>query len=430
MRKYVLLALVMGCSTATSTAPHTGNLSVTVAAPAGLAQVTITGPGGFTKTITSSTTLAVAPGTYTVAATDLTSKDTIVATVYHATVTGSPATIAIGSTATVSVSFAVRPGSGALWVVGGSASGPNTANGAIGFTVAQLRASGSVTPAVHLAFPVTPGGNIDPNTVAVDPQGNLWVANDNSNSLVEYPVSALSASGSPTPSVTVQLPAGSVTDAMAFDTSGNLWAGNEVTNTIVEYAASQLTASGSPTPAVSITAVIDSSGTGGYPMALAFDSHGNLWVSNSDNYTITAYTPSQLTASGQVVPARILKNTASVVFPYGMAFDAAGNLWLATLGNLVELSAASLATSGTQAPAVILALPDANNSPITTIAFDNSGDLWYSDFNHATISELVPSQLSASGSVTPTVAIVYGPTPLFYGTSIAFSPHPAALPLH
>ncbi|HZS60041.1 MAG TPA: hypothetical protein VFA43_12280 [Gemmatimonadaceae bacterium] len=419
-KKIVLLALVVGCSSST-TAPHTGSLKVTVDAPAGLDTVTIAGPGGFTKKITSSTTLAVAPGSYTVAATDIASKDSIVGIVYDAVVTGSPATIAVGATATVSVGFAVRPGSGAMWVVGASASAPNTANGAIAYTVAQLRASSSARPTVHLAFPVTPGGNIDANDVAIDGQGNLWVANENSNTAVEYGVSALSASGSPTPVVTLQQPASSLTTSLAFDANGDLWVANGLGNAIVEFTPSQLTSSGSPTPAVTITSEL--------PEAIRFDSHGNLWALNSTDGLLYGYTPGQLAASGQPVPSVTL-SFDTIPALYSMAFDASGNLWLTALASLVELSSSSLATSGTPTPAVTLTLPNADSYIIASIAFDNGGDLWYSDIFHATIAELVPSQLAATAKVTPTVALAYGATPLFYGTAIAFSPHTPALPLH
>jgi hypothetical protein len=189
----------------------------------GTPQVTVTGPGAFKKTLTSSATLTgLVPGSYAITATDVTTTDAIVASVYHPTVTGTPATVTVGGDAAASVSYAARPGSGGLWVVGGIASTSSTANGAVEYSVAQLHASSSATPAVQLQFPVTAGPNIDPNDIAIDGQGNLWVANDNSNTLVEYPASSLGASASPTPAVTLQLPASSITLALAFDANGDL----------------------------------------------------------------------------------------------------------------------------------------------------------------------------------------------------------------
>lgn len=420
MKKIALVVLVIGCSS--STAPGTGKLTVTVAGLDSVsASVTVTGPSGYKKTVATTTTLTgLAPGSYAITAATVTSPDAIVGSVYLPTITGSPAAVTAGGDAAASATYAMRPGTGTLWVVGALGSTPNTANGAIGFNVAQLRTSSSGTPAVHLTFPVTPGGNVDANDVAIDAQGNFWVANENSNTAVEYAPSSLNASGTPTPVVTLQQPVGSYTTSLAFDANGDLWVANGLANTVVEFTANQLTSSGSPTPAVTITTVL--------PEAIRFDSHGTLWVLNTTSDILYGYSPSQLTASGQPLPSVTVNLSAPA--PYGMAFDASGNLWIAALGSLIEMSSSSLAASGTPTPAVTLTLPDPNDSPITAIAFDNSGELWYADFDHGIISELLPSQLSTTASVTPTVSLVYGPTPLFYGTALAFNPHTAGLPLH
>jgi hypothetical protein len=81
--------------------------------------------------------------------------------------------------------------------------------------------------------------------VAFDGAGNLWVANDNTSTIVEYLSSSLGASSSPTPTVTLQLADASVYWlALAFDAKGDLWAVEEDSAAIVEYTASQLTSSG------------------------------------------------------------------------------------------------------------------------------------------------------------------------------------------
>lgn len=317
------------------------------------------------------------------------------------------------------MAYAVRPGSGGLWIVGASADGLNSANGAIEYPGAQLRASSSVAPAVQLQFPVTAGGNIDANAVAFDGQGNLWVVNDNSNTVVEYTPSNLGASGSPTAAVTIHLPDSSYTDALAFDSKGNLWVTNQISSTNVEFTPDQLTSSGTPSPAITIH-MGGLKGQSGYPLAMAFDGQGNLWVVNSGLVQLVEYTANQLASSG--TPTAAVQINPQVPYPYNIAFDKSGNLWVAT--------ASSLMASGNPAPAVTLSLPNGVNTFPTTLAFDDSGDLWYSDFTHSTIGELTPAQLATSGSPTPAVAIVYGGTPRFFGVAIAFDPHTTAVPLH
>lgn len=71
LQRLVLLAALTACGDA-ATAPSTGSLSVSIRGlPAGTdASVTVTGPGGFTRTLTSSATLEqLEPGTYAISAT-------------------------------------------------------------------------------------------------------------------------------------------------------------------------------------------------------------------------------------------------------------------------------------------------------------------------------------------------------------------------
>ncbi len=85
--------------------PANGSLAVTVSGlPAGVnAALTITGPNSFSQTATGTTTVSVVPGSYSVAAAQVTSNNVR----YNATVTGSPATVASSQTATVTVAYAV-----------------------------------------------------------------------------------------------------------------------------------------------------------------------------------------------------------------------------------------------------------------------------------------------------------------------------------
>ncbi len=83
--------------------PGQGALAVSVdQLPSGqLASVVVTGPAGFTSTVTGTTVLAVAPGTYTVSASQVDDG----ADTYYPTVTGSPAAVEPGQLAVVGVSY-------------------------------------------------------------------------------------------------------------------------------------------------------------------------------------------------------------------------------------------------------------------------------------------------------------------------------------
>ena len=89
----------------TPPAPQNGSLAIAVSGlPTGTnAALTITGPNNFSQSATGATTISVAPGSYTVAAAQVTSGTTR----YNATVTGSPATVASSATANVTVAYSV-----------------------------------------------------------------------------------------------------------------------------------------------------------------------------------------------------------------------------------------------------------------------------------------------------------------------------------
>ncbi len=83
--------------------PANGTLNVTVSGlPAGVnAAVTVTGPSSYSQSPTASATYSVAPGTYTVAAAQVTTNNVR----YNAAITGSPATVTSNATATATVTY-------------------------------------------------------------------------------------------------------------------------------------------------------------------------------------------------------------------------------------------------------------------------------------------------------------------------------------
>ena len=81
---------------------------------------------------------------------------------------------------------------------------------------------------------------------------------------------------------------------MAFDSSGDLWVANYNSSTLVEYTPDEL-ATGAPTPAITISP--DRSGSLDAPDDLAFDPSGDLWVANYNSNTVVEYSPGRFTQS-------------------------------------------------------------------------------------------------------------------------------------
>ncbi len=93
-----------------------------------------------------------------------------------------------------------------------------------------------------------------PNSLAFDSSGDLWVANFGDRTVVEYRRQQLSG-GPVVPALTISSGrSGSLNSpaGMAFDASGDLWVANDLSNTLVEYSKTSLT-HGPVVPDVTIT---------------------------------------------------------------------------------------------------------------------------------------------------------------------------------
>jgi streptogramin lyase len=405
-----------------------GSLDITISGlPAGTAAaVTVTGPNGFSETVTESTTLAdLEPGSYTLSAANAFSDAAIVSEAFRPIVTGSPVTVTADNTANASVGYSLIEGSGQLWL-------PSVTTTILSsYTAAQLASSGSPAPTVSF----TASTAQTHEAIAFDGEGNLWVALSGipDSFIKKYASADLASSGSPSPSVTIS--GGSLDSpvGLAFDTIGNLWVTNFFTNTLLKYSPDQLLADGSPTPAVTIST--NAAGSLDGPNGTAFDAEGNLWISNRNANTLVQYSPDQLTTTGTPEPAATISTDVanSLDGPTGLAFDADENLWVANFNSstLVRYTSDQLAVTGTPTPAIVISASTSSLDTPVGLALDNSGSLWVTNATPGSTSTLVgysTAQLASSGSPTPAV-IIDGLPKLDVG-QLAFSPAPTGLPLN
>src|SRR5215469_936231 len=124
LRVIGLVAVANSCSSSTSPkSSSNGTLAIVVKPTSGATPfVVVTGPAGDTAVVTRvDTTLSVPPGTYTVASASAVIVGPVATQFFTGTAKGSPAHVATGATATIEITFALRPGSNHLWVVGGPA---------------------------------------------------------------------------------------------------------------------------------------------------------------------------------------------------------------------------------------------------------------------------------------------------------------------
>lgn len=410
--------MLAACSTSTPT----GSLQITVSGlPSGLTgAVSVTGPGGYSKTVTATTTLSnLALGTYAVSAAAATSSNPIVGNAYDGSVSSSSVDVQQNTTASATVTYAARTGSGQLWV-------PQS-NGSViaaSYSAANLAATGS--PAATTIISVSSGGTAE--GMAFDGTGNLWIS-FGSGSINRYAAASLGSTSTPTPSQSIDATAYGFVNGLAFDASGNLWAADGNSSQLLMYTPAQQNTGGALTPSVVLSATGSSIA---HPIGIAFDSSGDLWVANDNSSTVVEFTPTQLAATGSPTPAVTISanSTPSLSSPFDIAFDAAGNLWVANAYNapsVVRFSPSQLTTSGSPTPMATITSASAGTNP-EGLALDASGALWVADYGAKQLLRFT-NPATLSGTVSPSAAVNITGLGAFDAPLIAFSPPAANLPI-
>jgi hypothetical protein len=410
------------------------------AAPA--AQSVLVSPatlGPMTAVVPSSATWLTASTDYdtlklSVAAPAATGTETAVVSLYPQFASNAP--LSINVTYTVS-SGGTGPSTAGLWL--GNSDGQM-------FEYTNLTTS-NAAPAISAGT----GGATGAGYLAVDPNGNLWISSAFRQTVVEVP-KANFATTTPTTSVTlIRPPDGNAVQptGIAFDKSGTLWVADSANSgwfygfTTADLAEGTPTAShtynliGVATTTLSLT---DTKFAG-----LAYDASGNLWIADQGASLVFEMLAGQLTGSNVQLLAygymAVGANGGSR--PNSLAFDSHGNLWVSFLGDqtggaVYEYSASQLSGIQGNAAPVPYAEVSINGvaDSISSLAFDQAGDLWLVESaaaNATTGLAMVPvSALKSSGgnyAVTPTVTYSENRSGPQLPTSIAFDPAPTNLPI-
>jgi len=269
-----------------------------------------------------------------------------------------------------------------------------------------------------------------PSGIAVDSNGNLYVAD-----AYDYTVRAITPNGLVTTLAGTPSLAGTANGTgltaqfegpwgIAVDGSGNIYVADHFGQTIRKITTGGVvtTLAGSPLAQGSSDGVGSAARFKG-PAGLAVDTSGNVYVADSGNNTIRKITPSGVvtTVAGQAGTKGSSNGAAaSALFntPYGVAVDRLGNIYVADSSNFTirEITPGGIVST-------VAGMPGAQGSTDGTggaarfavpwgIAVDGAGNLYVADAGNDTIRKIT------SGGTVTTLAGVAGKS----GTSDGVGP--------
>ncbi|HLM70597.1 MAG TPA: hypothetical protein VK423_04375, partial [Thermoplasmata archaeon] len=270
----------------------------------------------------------------------------------------------------------------------------------------------------------------DPEISCMAPNGALWVPDYGGNRVTEFlspfvtgekasiVLGQTSFSGNlgNTTATGLTNPA-----ACAVDSHGDVWVADDSNSRVLEYvppfgdgmAANLVIGQSGFT---SLTAATTATGLTG-PTGVAFDTAGNLWVTDAGNNRVLEYQPpftTGMAASIVIGQSTFVTKTVGVSaenlsFPFGVT-EGGGVLWVDDYNNLRILGFSAPFTMG-EGASYVLGQTSFVGSGATglgsfvstgSVAVDAHGDLWVSDFNGNRVYEFLPPFTNFE---SPTIAI-------------------------
>ena len=244
-----------------------------------------------------------------------------------------------------------------------------------------------------VALNFTGGGLSSPAGIALDANGNAWIANASGNSVTE-----LNNAGAFLTGATGYTGSNNILGAqgIAVDKAGNVWVADTLLSSVVELTIS----SGSVQSSTSYAPA----GISG-PTSLAIDSQDNVWVSNFAGGSV-----SELSSLGAVLGSGALTVGGSLQAPLGIAVDRSGNIWVTdnSAGDVVEFGNNQALLSGAGYTDGAMVGP-------AGLALDANGRAWVADngSNAASLfgpagSSLLTTPITGGGLSMPVAMAVDG----------------------
>ena len=195
-----------------------------------------------------------------------------------------------------------------------------------------------------------PGAGNNPYGIAVDANGNVWVANFST-----FTVSKLNGS---TGATIGTYAVGTRPVGVAVDANNNIWVSHYSSNDVYKL-------NGSTGAVIGIYAV------GATPYGIAIDANGYVWVANNGSNNVTKLNGST---------GAVIGTYAAGITPYGIAVDVNGNIWVTrgSQNSVIKFNGSTGATIGTYT---------VGNWP-KGIAVDANNNIWVANNGSGTVSKL------------------------------------------
>jgi streptogramin lyase len=193
-----------------------------------------------------------------------------------------------------------------------------------------------------------------PQSVAIDANGHVWLANRSSNSVMH-----LDANGALVN--TINLPVGTSPIGIIVDPFNQVWVSGFHSNTSTAHTLTVLDLAGNVLNTFTYNSVTPGFGFS-FPTA---DQNGNVWVANQAQSALL-----QVDQTGSVVSTTPITQG----LPRGCAVDGTGTVWLASqgfAGACFKIDAAGVVTTSFAPP----------STSFTTVSIDGNGDPWVFGFS-------------------------------------------------
>ena len=198
----------------------------------------------------------------------------------------------------------------------------------VGAKVYRLPAStnGELSDNTPALVSITNSASMSPTSVVTDAEGNIYVA-DRDNAIFIYPAATYQTPGNYSDAVPSRTIAGEDTGlntplALALDSQHNIWVANQNGNSIEQFAAGTDGDSNSIKPTVTISGaktLLDE------PNGMFVDKLGNIWATNTKGNKIYVFAAG---TEGNTAPTCVITNEA-INNPVGISLDSQGNIYQA-----------------------------------------------------------------------------------------------------